>query len=187
MPRHWRLPACHDWVSVMPSAVPEESVDRGRAGSGDSRRDMRTAQRLAVLVVTAMVPATVVLAVRHSGASPPPGSPATSPVLVGTVSLSTTNPAPGVAIVATVTLRADRALRLDGLRVAVRDEWGRSADAAGRSYDFPDVGTVELSTVQQKRTFSHQYRVPGGYAYFLQYRSGGAWHDLAPYESFRVG
>lgn len=181
------------WVAsqpkLPPALQPDSSLRGWPAWALTPRPNRRTKLfwNVAVLVATAMVPAAVVLAVRHSRPAPPVGASATRPVLVGTVTLSTTNPAPGVGVVATVTLRADRPLRLEGLRVAVRDEAGRGTDAGGRSYDYPAAGAVELSMTPQTRTFSQLYRTRGRYVYFLQYRSAGAWHALAPYESFTVG
>ncbi len=148
---------------------------------------MRTAYRLAVLLATATVPAAVLLAVRLSAQSPPLGEIVTRPVLVGTVALSTTSPGPGDTVLATVTIRADRSLRLQGITVAVRDERGRAVDAAGSSYDFPDYGPVKLDTRQKTLTSSQQYHERGTYVYFLQYRTDGRWHPLAPYSSFTVG
>jgi hypothetical protein len=148
---------------------------------------MRPVQRLAVLVVTAMVPAAVVLAIRSDGSGHAPPAPAPQSVLVGTIALSTQSPAPGTVLVATVTLRADRPLRLEGIRVAVRDAQGRAIDSAGRSYDFPGTGPIELGTAAQTFTFSTRFRTAGTYVYFLEYRSSGAWSVLPPYTSFTVG
>jgi hypothetical protein len=148
---------------------------------------MRTAQRVAVLLATAMVPAVVVFAVRHNSTSLELAEIPTQPVLVGTVTLSTTAPAPGDAVTATVTLGADRRLRLDGITVAVRDERGRAVDVVGRSYDFPDFGALDLGTTQKTFTLSRPYGTRGTYVYFLEYRTGSIWHPLAPYASFVVG
>ncbi|PZS36699.1 MAG: hypothetical protein DLM59_00615 [Pseudonocardiales bacterium] len=178
----------------MPPVVRTRALGRSWAGTGprwDGQHEevaMRTG-RLGALLVTATLPAVLVFAVRHHQppAPSPAAGPAPGPVLVGSVALSTTSPAPGVAVVATVTIRADRRLSLDGMTVAVRDEGGRPADAAGRSYDFPSVGAMVLGTSARTLTFAHRYRTPGAYVYFLEYRSGGGWQPLAPYASFIVG
>jgi hypothetical protein len=148
---------------------------------------MRPVQRLAVLVVTATVPAAVILALRDGSSAGRPSALATQPALVGTVALSTTTPAPGAAVVATVTIRADRPLRLEAIRLAVRDEQGRAIDPGGRGYDFPTEAPVELGPAVRTLTFSNRFRTSGTYVYFLEYRSGSAWSVLPPYASFTVG
>jgi len=139
------------------------------------------------VVVAVLVPTAVVLAVWQTGGSRSGSQEATKPVLVGSIALNTTTPQPGAAVIATITLRADRALKLDGLVLAVRDARGNAADAAGRGYDFPDAGPVELSTKSRTLTVAHQFFGRGTYVYFLRYRAGAKWQELPPYQTFTVG
>ncbi|HVX46882.1 MAG TPA: hypothetical protein VHC49_23520 [Mycobacteriales bacterium] len=112
---------------------------------------------------------------------------ATEPVLVGSVSLTPSHPARGAAIVAKIRLSADRPLHLDALVLAVRDSRGRSSDAAGRGYDFPDAGPIRLDIHQRTLTVAQQLPDRGRYVYFLRYRRDRTWHDLPPDTAFTVG
>jgi hypothetical protein len=142
---------------------------------------------LAAPVVGLVIVVAVVLGVRHGDGARSDSKVETKPVIVGSISFNTMQPTPGGAVIATISLRSDRPLRLDALVLSVRDAQGRAADAAGRGFDFPDTGSIELGPKERTVTVAHEFQESGTYVYFLRYRRGSAWQVLPPYDTFTVG
>lgn len=147
-----------------------------------SRRWWLLASVAGVVIVVA-----IVFGIQHSGGTRDSRRVATKPVLVGSISLNASNPSPGDPVIATITLKADRSMHLDAVMLSVRDAQGRSADAAGRGFDFADAGPLDIGSQARRVTVAHQFQARGTYVYFLRYRVGRDWHVLPPYATFTVG
>ncbi len=141
---------------------------------------------LVACVIIAAIPVTLLLTLR-SGPDQPAGRLTATPALVGSVHLDNAHPAPGTPVIATITIRADRTLPVDAMRLAVRDAKGSAADPAGRTYDFPPIGRIALGPQPQTITVAHEFPDSGTYVYYLQYRRAGKWQTLPPYNTFTVG
>jgi hypothetical protein len=146
---------------------------------------MRRGWWRATLVAIALLPAVILLAVEQGDAQPGLDV-QTAPVLVGSITLRTRPATSGAVVVAAIAVRSDRALHLTGLVLSVRDAQGRADDAAGRPFDFPDAGPVDLGPQSRTLTVAHQLRTHGTYSYFLEYRENGPWQVLPPYYTFTL-
>lgn len=140
---------------------------------------------LVAIVAAGAVSIGLVVGIRGGGK--PTHQVSTKPVLVGRIDLDPTQPRPGQPVIATITIRADRAVRLGDIVLSVRDARGKSADAAGRAYDFSDTGPIQLGAKSRTLTVAHEFPARGTYSYFLRYRIGKSWKTLPPYNTFTVG
>lgn len=150
-------------------------------------RRVRRRWWLAGPVVVVLAAAVVVLGTRGPGSGSTGANVTTSPALVGRIMLDPAAAQPGAPVIATIAIRADRSMSVDALVLSVRDARGKSADAAGRDYDFPDAGPVRLGPKARTVTVGHEFPTRGTYSYFLRYRIDTRWHTLPPYNTFTVG
>ncbi|PZS30218.1 MAG: hypothetical protein DLM58_13985 [Pseudonocardiales bacterium] len=138
------------------------------------------------LVAVALLPAALLLIVDRAHDPSGGGSRPGRPVLVGSVRVRVTPSHQGSVVAATITIAADRRWQLAGLRVAVRDAAGRDKDRAGRAFDLPDNGPVDVAERPQSLTSAGLLREAGTYSYVLQYRTAATWVDLPPYNTLTV-
>jgi hypothetical protein len=140
----------------------------------------------AVLIGIAVLPAAVMLVVERTSHSSDDDDIATTPAILGSVSVRVARSAPGAIVIATVTVAADRPMHLNGLMVEVRDAQGREQDGAGRTFSLPGSGPLELGVDAQTVTAARQIREPGTFSYVLAYRTGFVWTTLPPYDTFTI-
>jgi hypothetical protein len=141
----------------------------------------------AILIGIAVVPASVMLVVEQTSGSADLDDVDTVPAIVGSISVQLARTPPGGVVAATITVAADRPVHADGLMVEVRDAQGREQDAAGRAFDLPSSGPIELGVNAQTLMTARQIREPGTYSYVLAYRdASNAWKVLPPYDTFTI-